>query len=102
MGSGLCPPVPPPSATVEGQKVQPSERGPWEIKLFAGGFDDEFEFDPDGSIYYIDPDRNVLFGLGFNYHLPFTIGPFGTFLGLDGRFVPLDIGSWQRAGPSRT
>ncbi len=80
-----------PAATVEGQKVQPSERGPWEINLFAGGFDDEFEFDPDGSIFYVDPDNNVLFGGGLNYHLPTTIGPFGTFLGLDGRFVPLDI-----------
>ena len=49
-----------PAATVEGQKVQPSERGPWEINLFAGGFDDKFEFDPDGSDFYIDPDRNVL------------------------------------------
>ncbi|MFH1766447.1 MAG: OmpA family protein [Gemmatimonadota bacterium] len=80
-----------PAATVEGQKVQPSERGPWEINLFAGGFDDDFEFDPDGSIWYIDPDRNVLFGGGLNYHLPFAIGPFGTFVGLDGRFVPLDM-----------
>lgn len=80
-----------PAATVEGQKVQPSERGPWEINLFAGGFDDYYEFDPDGSRWYIDPDRNVLFGGGLNYHLPFAIGPFGTFVGLDGRFVPLDI-----------
>lgn len=80
-----------PAATVEGQKVQPSERGPWEINLFAGGFDDKFEFDPDGSDFYIDPDQNILFGLGLNYHLPYTIGPFGTFVGLDGRFVPLDM-----------
>jgi OOP family OmpA-OmpF porin len=80
-----------PAATVEGQKVQPSERGPWEINLFAGGFDDDFEFDPDGDIFYVDPDQNVMFGLGFNYHLPMTIGPFGTFVGLDGRFVPLDM-----------
>ena len=80
-----------PAATVEGQKVQPSERGPWEINLFAGGFDDDYEFDPDGSIFYVDPDGNVLFGGGLNYHLPTTIGPFGTFLGLDGRYVPLDM-----------
>jgi outer membrane protein OmpA-like peptidoglycan-associated protein/opacity protein-like surface antigen len=80
-----------PAATVEGQKVQPSERGPWEIKLFAGGFDDNFEFDPDGSDFYIDPDQNVMFGFQLNYHLPYTLGPFGTFVGLDGRYVPLDI-----------
>jgi len=82
-----------PAATVEGQKVQPSERGPWEINLFAGGFDDDFEFDPDPaqSVFYVDPDQNVMFGAGLNYHLPFTIGPFGTFLGLEGRYVPLDM-----------
>jgi len=82
-----------PAATVEGQKVQPSERGPWEINLFAGGFDDKFEFDPDPaeSAFYLDPDKNVMFGGGLNYHLPLTIGPFGTFVGLDGRFVPVDI-----------
>jgi OOP family OmpA-OmpF porin len=80
-----------PASTVEGQKVQPKERGPWEITLFAGGFDDDFEFDPDGDIFYVDPDQNVMFGLGLNYHLPYTIGPFGTFVGLDGRFVPLDM-----------
>ena len=71
-----------PASTVEGQKVQPSERGPWELTLFAGGFDDDFEFDPDGSIYYVDPDGNVLFGAGLNYHLPYHLGPFGTFVGL--------------------
>ena len=80
-----------PAATVEGQKVQTSERGPWEISLFAGGFDDKYEFDPDGDVFYVDPDGNVLFGGAFNYHLPYTIGPFGTFVGLDGRFVPLDM-----------
>lgn len=80
-----------PAVPVEGQKVQPNERGPWEVNLFAGGFDDKFEFDPDGSIFYVDPDNNVLFGGGLNYHLPTTIGPFGTFLGLDGRYVPLDM-----------
>jgi len=80
-----------PASTVEGQKVQPSERGPWELTLFAGGFDDDFEFDPDGSIYYVDPDGNVLFGAGLNYHLPYKLGPFGTFVGLDGRYVPLDM-----------
>jgi OOP family OmpA-OmpF porin len=78
-------------AMVEGQKIQLKDRGPWEISAFAGGFDDDWEFDPDGSDFFIDPDQNVLFGLGFNYHLPFDVGPFGTFLGLDGRFVPLDI-----------
>jgi len=80
-----------PAATVEGQKVQPSERGPWELTLFAGGFDDDFEFDPDGSIFYVDPDGNMLFGAGLNYHLPYAIGPFGTFVGIDGRYVPLDL-----------
>gem|GEM_PF-1195059 len=80
-----------PAATVEGQKVQPNERGPWEINLFAGGFDDDFEFDPDGDIFYVDPAGNVMFGFGLNYHFNFAIGPFGTFAGLDGRFVPLDM-----------
>ncbi len=80
-----------PAAQVEGQKVLPNERGPWEINLFAGGFDDDFEFDPDGSIWYVDPERNILFGAGLNYHFSHNIGPFGTFVGLDGRFVPLDI-----------
>ena len=78
-------------ATVEGQKVQPSERGPWEINLFAGGFDDKWEFDPDGSVFYIDPDGNVMFGGALNYHFSKTIGPFGLFTGLEGRYVPLDI-----------
>jgi OOP family OmpA-OmpF porin len=81
-----------PAAKVEGQKVQPSERGPWEIGLFAGGFDDKFEFDPDGGDqFYIDPDLNVMFGGLLNYHLPVTLGPFGMFVGLDGRFVPVDM-----------
>jgi len=82
-----------PATTVEGQKVQPSERGPWEINLFAGGFDDYFEFDPDGSIWYIDPDRNVMFGGALNYHFSKTFGPFGWFAGIEGRYVPLDINS---------
>jgi len=80
-----------PAATVEGQKVQPSERGPWEIGFLAGGFDDRFEFDPDGDPFYVDPDKNVMFTGFLNYHLPYEFGPFGTFLGLDGRFVPVDM-----------
>ncbi len=80
-----------PAATVEGQKVQPSERGPWEIGLFAGGFDDKFEFDPDDDVFYVDPDSNVMFGGFLNYHFPVTFGPFGLFVGLDGRYVPLDM-----------
>ena len=87
-----------PAATVEGQKVQPSERGPWEFSLFAGGFDDKFEFDPDGDDYYVDPDKNVLFGGAINYHLPYTFGPFGLFVGIDGRYVPLDMAPRNIAG----
>lgn len=82
----LLPPV-----TVSAQKMSAADRGPWEISLFAGGFDDDWEFDPDGSNLFIDPDRNVMFGGQFSYHLPFSIGPFGTFVGLDGRYVPLDM-----------
>ena len=86
-------------ATVEGQKVQPSERGPWEINVFAGGFDDKWEFDPDGSVFYIDPDGNVMFGGALNYHFSKTIGPFGLFTGLEGRYVPLDINTTIRKQP---
>ena len=69
----------------EGQ-IKPADRGPWEISAFAGGFDDKSEFDPDGSNTFIDPDQNVLFGLGFNYHFPV-----GFFVGAEGRYVPLDL-----------
>ena len=71
--------------SVEGQ-VKPADRGPWEISAFAGGFDDKYEFDPDGSDTFIDPDQNILFGLGFNYHFPM-----GFFVGAEGRYVPLDL-----------
>ena len=89
-----------PAATVEGQKVQPSERGPWEINLFAGGFDDFYEFDPDGSVWYIDPDGNVMFGGALNYHFSKTTGPFGWFAGIEGRYVPLDIVSPLAINPN--
>jgi len=71
---------------VAGQKMTPADRGPWELSAFAGGFDDDFEFDPDGSRYFLDPDRNVLFGAGLNYHFPI-----GFYLGASGRYVPLDM-----------
>ena len=69
-----------------GQRLKPADRGPWEISLFAGAFDDNPEFDPDGREEFLDPSRNVLFGAGLNYHFPV-----GFFLGAEGRFVPLDI-----------
>jgi len=70
----------------EGQKVKPADRGPWEISAFMGSFDDDYEFDPDGSQYFVDPDRNILFGAGLNYHFPSNF-----FVGLEGRYVPLDM-----------
>lgn len=72
--------------SVAGQKMTPADRGPFEVTAFMGGFDDDFEFDPDGSRFFIDPDRNLLFGVGLNYHFPM-----GFFLGASGRFVPLDM-----------
>ena len=69
-----------------GQKVIPADRGPWEVSAFMGGFDDEYEYDPNGSQLFIDPDQNILFGAGINYHFPFRI-----FVGAEGRYVPLDL-----------
>ncbi len=71
---------------VEGQIQKPADRGPWEVTGFMGGFDDDFEFDPDGDDFFVDPDGNILFGLGLNYHFPM-----GLYVGADGRYVPLDI-----------
>lgn len=71
---------------VEGQRKAPAERGPWEVSGFVGGFDDDFEFDPDGSQFFLDPDRNILWGLGLNYHFPI-----GFYVGASGRYVPLDM-----------
>jgi OOP family OmpA-OmpF porin len=69
-----------------GQRLKPADRGPWEISLFAGAFDDNPEFDPDGREEFLNPAKNVLFGAGLNYHFPI-----GFFLGAEGRFVPLDL-----------
>lgn len=69
-----------------GQKLKPADRGPWEVSGFLGGFDDDFEYDPDGSQFFIDPDGNILFGAGLNYHFPI-----GFFVGAEGRYVPLDM-----------
>ena len=69
-----------------GQKMTPADRGPWELSAFVGGFDDHFEFDPDGSQFFLDPDRNLLFGAGLNYHFPM-----GFYVGASGRYVPLDM-----------
>ncbi len=80
-----------PASTASAQKMSAKDRGPWEIWGLAGGFDDDPEFDPNGSRVFIDPDKNILFGAGLNYHLPFSFGPFGTFVGLEGRYVPLDM-----------
>jgi outer membrane protein OmpA-like peptidoglycan-associated protein len=80
-----------PPSFAEGQAVPAAERGPWEILGFAGGFDDRPEFDPDGHSWFIHPDKNIQFGAGLNYHLPWAMGPFGIFVGLEGRYVPLDI-----------
>jgi OOP family OmpA-OmpF porin len=71
---------------LQGQKITPADRGPWEVSAFMGGFDDDFEFDPDGSQYFLDPDKNFLFGLGLNYHFPM-----GFYVGASGRYVPLDM-----------
>lgn len=77
--------------SVEAQKTLPADRGPWEVSAFLGGFDDDPEFDPDGSALFINPDRNLLWGLGLNYHFPF-----GFYVGASGRYVPLDIHSAAR------
>jgi OOP family OmpA-OmpF porin len=71
-------------AVVLGQTLKPADRGPWEITGFAGGFDDDPEFNPDGSAYFVDPDKNPLFGIGLSYHLPV-----GFSFGVDGRYAPL-------------
>ena len=80
-----------PPALLEGQKVPAAERGAWEILGFAGGWDDYPEFDPDGHSWFVHPNKNVLWGAGLNYHLPWSSGPFGFFAGIEGRFVPVDI-----------
>jgi len=72
--------------SVQGQKMKPADRGPWEVSAFMGSIDDDFEFDPNGSDLFLDPDRNLLFGLGLNYHFPM-----GFYVGASGRYVPLDI-----------
>jgi OOP family OmpA-OmpF porin len=71
---------------VEGQKVPPSERGPWEINGLAGGMFDDYEFDPIGGNTFLDPDGNALFGAGLNYHFSS-----GFFVGVEGRYIPLDM-----------
>ena len=78
-------------AYAEAQSSKAPVRGPWEIAAQAGGFDDDFEFDPDGSAYFIDPDQNVIFTGFLGYHLPTEILGGRFFLGAEGRYVPLDI-----------
>jgi OOP family OmpA-OmpF porin len=68
------------------QRVKPADRGPWEITGFMGAMDDRPEFDPDGSDLFLDPDKNLLFGAGLNYHF----SP-GFFVGAEGRYVPFDL-----------
>ncbi|MFC1791782.1 OmpA family protein, partial [Gemmatimonadota bacterium] len=75
-----------PPAMAAGQDSKAPLRGPWEIAAFAGGFDDDYEFDPDGRTLYVDPDNNVIFGGFLGYHLPY-----GFFVGAEGRYVPLDM-----------
>ncbi len=75
-----------PPAMAAGQDSNGPLRGAWEISAFAGGFDDDYEFDPDGSTLFIDPDNNVIFGGFLGFHLPY-----GFFLGAEGRYVPLDV-----------
>lgn len=70
----------------EAQRIKPADRGKWEIAGFAGAFDDNPEFDPDGREEFVNPAGNVLFGAGLNYHFPV-----GFFIGAEGRFVPLEI-----------
>jgi hypothetical protein len=71
---------------VAGQKMTPAERSPWELSIFVWGLDHHFEFAPDGSQLFLDPDRSVLFGAGLNHHFPI-----GFYLGASGRYIPLDI-----------
>ena len=67
---------------VEGQRIKPADRGSWEITGFAGAFDDDPEFDPDGREEFLNPAGNPLFGAGLNYHFPI-----GFFVGVDGRYM---------------
>ena len=75
-----------PPATVAGQDSNGPLRGAWELSVFAGGFDDHYEFDPDGNTLFVDPDNNIIFGGFLGYHLPHNF-----FLGAEGRWVPLDM-----------
>ncbi|MGW8267494.1 MAG: OmpA family protein [Longimicrobiales bacterium] len=68
------------------QRLKPADRGTWELVGFAGAFDDDPEFDPDGRAQFVNPAGNVLFGAGLNYHFPI-----GFFIGAEGRFIPLEI-----------
>ncbi|MFC1661303.1 OmpA family protein [Gemmatimonadota bacterium] len=58
----------------------------WEISVFAGAHDDDPEFDPDGSRYFIEPDKNVLFGASVGYHLDM-----GVFFEVQGNYFPWDM-----------
>jgi OOP family OmpA-OmpF porin len=71
---------------VEGQRIRPADRGSWEVTGFAGAFDDNPEFDPDGRAQFINPAGNPLLGAGLNYHF-FN----GFFVGAEGRYVPMEI-----------
>lgn len=71
---------------LEGQRVKPAERGPWEVNGFIGAFDDDPEFDPDGRPEFINPAGNPLFGAALNYHFPI-----GFFMGVEGRYAPMEI-----------
>jgi len=73
-------------STLSAQRVKPADRGPWEINGFMGAMDDQPEFDPNGSDLFLDPDKNLLFGAGLNYHFGM-----GFFVGAEGRYVPFDL-----------
>lgn len=75
-----------PPSLASAQKTKPADRGPWEISAFMGSFDDDYEFDPDEGVYFLDPDQNIQFGAGLAYHFPL-----GLSVGLDARYFPWDM-----------
>jgi outer membrane protein OmpA-like peptidoglycan-associated protein/opacity protein-like surface antigen len=74
-----------PTAVVA-QDAKMSDVMGWEISLFAGAHDDDPEFDPDGSRYFIEPDKNLLFGASVGYHLDM-----GVFFEVQGSYFPWDM-----------
>lgn len=71
---------------VMAQDVKMSDVTGWEVSVFAGAHDDDPEFDPNGSRYFIEPDKNLLFGGAVAYHLDM-----GVFFELSGHYFPWDM-----------